>query len=271
MSTLSEISYATTIEYMTKGIDGQGPYYDVRYVIDDWDQTDTFANALMGYEDQGTPHRHPLSENLVCTEAVVNGLGSPILNAAGEPAYASGGLITARYRCPAVSMGGGLFEARDDPDNDHQIDKQTPLVWCSQELDFEDEIFTYPGGYLKWESDDRKINSPQTVTITNIVMTLTFHRLRYLPITKIKEARGKINDKRFLNCDPFRVLFKGAKTQREFDTSGKVKQKVQMIFIERPENWQKMLRDDKFVWDYVVDEDGGNRFGTYDLNLLIRF
>jgi hypothetical protein len=271
MGTLSEIAYATTVEYFGKGIDGQGPYYDVRYVIDDWDQTDTFANALMGYEGQGTPHRHPLSPNLVCTEAVVGGLGTPILNAGGEPSYGAGGLITARYRCPAVSMGGGFFEPRDDPGYVHQIDPNTPLLWCSQELDFEDEIFTYPGGYLKWESDDRKINSPMTVTITNIVMTLTFHRLPYLPITKLKAARGKINSTRFLGADPFRVLFKGGKTQRDFDTAGRTTQKVQMVFIERPENWQKMLRDDKFVWDYVVDEDGGNRFGTYDHNLLIRF
>jgi hypothetical protein len=246
MGVLSEIAYATTVEYFGKGIDGQGPYYDVRYVIDDWDQTDKFANALMGYEGQGTPHRHPLSPNLVCTEAVVGGLGTPILNAGGEPSYAAGGFITARYRCPAVSMGGGFFEPRDDPGYVHQIDPQTPLLWCSQELDFEDEIFTYPGGYLKWESDDRKI-------------------------TKLKAARGKINSTRFLGCDPFRVLFKGGKTSRDFDTAGRTTQKVQLVFIERPENWQKMLRDDKFVWDYVVDEDGGNRFGTYDHNLLIRF
>lgn len=271
MSVLSEIAFAHSIEYMTKGIDGQGPYYDVKYVIDDWDQSDSFVNALLGYTGQGTPHRHPLSQNLVCTEAAATGLGRPVLSSEGTPAYDAGALITARYRCPAVAMGGGLFEARDDPGYLHQIDPGQPILWCTQELDYEDEIFTYPAGYLKWESDDRKINSPTTVSRSLTIMSLTFHRLPYLPTTRIKAARGKINEKVFLGADPFRVLFKGAKTQRDYDTAGNVVQKVQMVFVEREENWQKMLRDDKFVWDYVVDQDGGNRFGTYDHNLLVRF
>ncbi len=277
--TLGGVTYVHTVQYFSKGIDAQGPYYDVEYLIDDWGQSDAFTNALIGV-GRTEPHRHPLSPNLACSEAAPTGLGRPVLNPDGTPDYAGGALVRARYRPPAAFGGGGLFVSGDDPGGLHQIDPANPILWCTQELDYEVETITHPTHSYKFDSDNLKLTTPLQVDIGITVLSLTFHRVAYLPMTLARTLRGRINATTFLGAAAETVLFRGAKTQRDWNTDGTVTQRVNMTFVEREVSWNKFLRPDKLPytaagalnaasWDYVVDPSGNRRLGTADLQPLL--
>lgn len=50
------IPTANTIEYFEKGIDEGGPYYLVQYYINNWQDSDTFINALLRPGSRRLPH-----------------------------------------------------------------------------------------------------------------------------------------------------------------------------------------------------------------------
>lgn len=281
MSTLASITYVHRIQYFSKGVDEQGPFYDVEYEIDDWANADDFVNALMGL-GRTEPHRHELSANLTCTRAVATGQGRPTLDAVnGLPGFGGGAIIRATYRAGSVGAGGfGSAAGIAVGEIPHQIDASTPIIWCTQELDFEVETITHPTSTYKFSSDNRPLTTPLQVDIGITVMSLTFHRLPYMPMTRVRAARGKLNNAVFLGAAAECVLFRGAKTTRERNTDGTVTQKVGMIFVEREVSWNKFLRDDKLPYtsagalnaasfDYVVDGSGNRRFGTPNLSSLI--
>jgi hypothetical protein len=274
MPSLAGIDYVHSYEVFTKGIDAQGPYYDVEYQISDWDNGDAFANALLGIVG-GQPHRHPLSLNLVCTQAVVQGRGRPSLSSDGMPAFSDGAKIRATYRSPGTAFGGSFSNtALDDPGNAHQIDPATPIVWCTQELDFETETLSVPNSSYTWESDGTSASVPVQLDLAVTTMSLTFHRRSSLPMTRVRNLRGKINSGTFLGAAAECVWFVGGKTSREASTDGTVTQKVTLIFKERNISWNKFLRPGKMPsdaanWDYLKDTGNKRRFVTADLTPLV--
>src|SRR3954451_21624986 len=102
MSTQLPVAYSHLIEGFSKGVDSSSPFYRVVYHIANYSDSDEFCNALMGFGtlsgpisggtvSRGVPHQHPLSTNLYCRSAtVVEGLGNPVLNAAGYPDFDGG-------------------------------------------------------------------------------------------------------------------------------------------------------------------------------------
>lgn len=277
---LNGIEYVHATNTFTKGIDAQGPYYDVEYLIASWSDSDSFANALIGI-GQASPHRHPLSTNLLCVEAAVVGHGGITTGSAGNPDYAAGARIRARYRSAAVLMGGGFVDlSYDDPTLDHQIDPSTPLVWCTQELDYEIETITVGNSSYLFLSDSMPITEPVQVDIPITLLTLTFHRLSYLPATAIRSLRGHVNRSTFLGAPAGTVLFRGGKTARDWNTDGTTTQRVSLLFAERPIDWNKFLRPDALpydadgtlnetAWDFVVDSLGNLRYPEGDLSDLV--
>jgi hypothetical protein len=274
--TLAGITYVHTIQYFAKGIDGQGPYYDVAYQIDDWSDSDDFANALVGIGTDA-PHRHPLSTNLVCVSAVPEGKGRPTLNSDGLPQYAGGATVRATYRSPGVAFGGSFSNvALDDPGNAHQIDPTTPIVWCTQELDFAVETLSTPNSTYYWEADSAPAQVPVQVDIPILTLVLTFHRRASLPVSVVRGLLGKVNENTFLGAPDQTVLFRGARTTREASTDGTVTQKVQLTFQQRPVSWNKFLRPNRMptgttttTWDNLRDADGYRRFDQADLSPLV--
>jgi hypothetical protein len=286
---LAGITYVHSLRYFEKGIDGQGPFYDVEYQIDDWADSDAFINALMGvsaYSGGGSfytgPHRHPLSSNLICTSARCVGRGMEVLDSEhGYPSYVDGAIIRAQYRSPVVGSngGGGIINAFDDPGFRHQIEPTQPILWCTQELDFGIETLTLNAHDWIYETSTLPIPTPMQIDQPITTMILTYHQLPYLPVTKIRAARGKINSEPFLGCPVGTVLFQGARTTREWSTSGRVTQKVQLTFVEREENWNKVIESNlsaaaggKLVYAFAKAKSApsgqGRRFQTYDLRLL---
>ena len=261
---------------MQKGIDGEGPFYTVSYYFADWSDSDLVANELTGTTRRvGTstirvpPHQHPLSPNLCCSDVRIEGLGAPILNSSGLPSYSNGFFAHCTYRVPKFQP-----YAEQDPGNKHQIDPDTPILWCTQELDFDVETYIHDeSGKYVWETGDslngKPSDVPIKVTIGITTMTLTYHKLPYLPMTVVRSLRNKINNATFLGVDPYKLLFVGAKTTRELDTSGDISQRVTMVFKERDVDWRSFLRRDKIDWAKVKDSSGNYTFASADFTPLV--
>ena len=253
-------NYAHLWETMRKGLDDQGPYYNVDYRFDNWADSDDVANQLMGYTQRvGTttirvpPHQHPLSPNLYCTDVQIEGLGQPILNTNGYPDFDSGFIAHATYRSSPWILQGEV-----DPGNNNQIDPSNPILWATQELDFDTEEYVHEKNQYKWlapgEGVDGKLSGiPVKVTVGITTMTITFQKLPYLPMTHVRNLRNKVNDATFLGAAKGKVLFKGGRTVREQNTDGTISQMVALTFQERTQEWNKFLRRDKLKWTYLWD------------------
>jgi hypothetical protein len=271
MATTLPIQYSHLLEGFTKGIDQGGPFYRVIYKILNWQDTDLFCNALMGYArvtgtpgnftvTRGVPHQHPLSPNLYCISAtVVQGLGTPVLSPTGYPNYDGGAFIQAEYRCAPFNFGGGQ-------DLNNQIDPATPLAWCTQELDHATETFTVD------QAD--KTKPPAKIQVPITILNLTFHKLPYLPTPQMRLLRGRVNSTPFLGAGTGQVLFKGGSTHREFNVDGTVVQELKMTFYERDSNflWNSGPSPaNPYTWTPVTDSNNNRPFLLADLNPLLQF
>jgi hypothetical protein len=280
MPTLSGIDYTHLIDGFSKGIDEKSPWIRAVYQIDSYDDSDDFCNALMGFGTstgpisgitvtKGVPHAYPLSTNLFCHSAtVVDGLGKPVLNADGLPDWDGGALIQAEYRpAPMDFAGENLY---------HQIDPATPVAWCTQELDFSTTTFTLTDSQMKYTSGPntgkvvKGVYVKFEVPIT--IMTFTFHKLPYMPMIAVRALRGRVNSGPFLGSPAETVLFKGAKTTREWNADGSVVQRVVLTFEERDARfpWNSLPSDDDPTF-YPVSSAGTKLYPTADLSPLVQF
>lgn len=267
------VRFAHMWEEMYKGIDDQGPYYDVIYLIDNWADSDLVINALKGITTsvggkitRGLPHQHPLSPNLYCQTARGEGVGGPVLNNNGLPNYDGGAKIRATYRASVLE---GVLQAADDPFGFQQIDPTTPLLWCTQELDFDTETVVIPNHSFTWASDGKLASVPYKATIGITIMRLTFHRVPAMPMGIFRQYRGKVNNAPFLGGDTGKVLFKGGSTVRDYNTDGTVVQKVTLNLFERDQPWYNSLRPDKLVWDALIDGTGSKSYTVTNLQPLL--
>jgi hypothetical protein len=278
MPTLNGIDYVHLIDGFSKGIDDRSPWVRVVYKINSYDDTNKFANALMGFGTstgpitgptvtKGVPHACPLSTNLYATSAtVIEGLGSPILNANGFPNWDGGALIQVEYRPPPMN-----FSGADNPN--HNIDTSTPLTWCTQELDFSSQSFTLPKSQLKFTATNDLTDVFVKFEVPITIMTLTFSKVPYMPMTSVRNCRGCVNNATFLGAPAECVLFKGAKTGREFNTDGTVVQRVTLTFEERnfDQKWTWLPSGDDVTFRAVADKNGAKMYKSADLSQLLNF
>jgi hypothetical protein len=280
MPSVNGIDYVHTIRYFAKGIDQQGPYYQVEYELDDWGDTDAFVNGLLGLTTGGptstvprAPHRHPLSPNLMCMAAGVVGLGKVVTNASGYPSYAAA-LVQAQYRAPGPAVGPVLFS--DEPGLFHHIAPgEGPILWATQEIASETETITLPDHAYVWATSGDPFPSPFQLDINRQINRLVYHQLPFLPIGSIRALKGRINSSTFLGAPAEQLLFREYATTRQFNTDGSVVQRVQLDFIEQEWSWNKFLLPGKMpgesgAFDYVQSSTGGRRFQTADLRPLGR-
>jgi len=271
------ISYAHAWDTVKKGIDDKGPYYALSYWFDDWADSDTVANQLTGYTarigdltKRVPPHQFPLSPNLFCDSVVIEGVGTPILSASGRVDYDGGFFAHVTYRASPMIV----QQADQDPHNDHQIDPDHPIIYATQELDFEVETYVHERAHYRWSTGDslngKRTGIPVKVNLGVTTMNITFHQLPYMPMGIIRSKRNKINNDTFLGVAAEKILFIGGRTIREINRDGTITQKVQLQFKERDESWNKFLRKDKIAWDYIQDFDGNRVFTTTDLSPLIQ-
>lgn len=270
------VNYAHCWQEMYKGIDSNGPFYDVKYYIKDWSLADSVANQLRGYTTRiGTttmrypPHQHPLSPNLQCIDVKIEGVGTATLNASGLPYYSDGFIASCRYQAIPWMPG-----AVNDPGNLNQIDPTNPILWCTQELDFATEEYVHESNQYVWETGDSlngtKTGIPIRVTLGVTTMNITFHQLPYMPLATLRSLRNKINSTTFLGASAYTILFVGGRSVRDFSADGTICQKVSLTFKERDVDWRMFLRKDKIDWAKVKDSSGNYVLSTADLTPLIQ-
>lgn len=259
---------------MYKGIDAQGPYYDVVYKFDSWADADAVANAMAGYTvrlgsftSRVAPHQHPLSPNLYCSGLRIAGVGQPVLNSNGLPNYSQGFTVTTQYRAVTST---GQFNYADDPQYLHQIDSATPILWCTQEIDSTTQILSLSNHQYKFKTSGKLTGIPQPVRIHMTIMRLTFHKVPYLPMGAFRNYRNKINSVLFLGAPAGSVLFNRYNTVREASTDGTMNQRVTVEFHERDQHWNDMPNPELCnAFDRVEDSLGNSFLQSADLNAVI--
>jgi hypothetical protein len=283
MGTTYIVATAHTIEYFSKGIDQRSPYMHVQYFIQNYSDVDDFINALMGAGSisgptssnniiRNSPHQHPLSTNLFCVSAsLAQGLGNPVLGANGYPDYDGGALIQAEYRpLPWDAI---------TPDRNNSIDPSTSIVFCTQSIDFTTESFTIADHTFKYSAGvavGTNTGVPAKFSIPVTELVLTYHQVPYMPMTIVRNLRGKVNNATFLGATAGTVLFRGAKTERTWNTDGTVTQNVQMMFSERSSlhPWNSLPSKTSLTWQSVTEDgtSGGTKmYETADLSPLVQF
>lgn len=269
------VNYTHIYPEFTKGVDAQGPYYNVEYLFASWADSDKVLYALLGQTTyiagvvvKGGPHQHPLNPNLYCCAAeVVEGYGLPVLNTDGLPNYTGGFKVRATYRMGTLD---GSINYSDDPAGVNQIDPATPLLWCTQEVDHETEVITLPNHQCTFFSDGKAANVPVKIEVGLTILRLTFHQLPYLPMGVARDLRGKINSKKFLGAAIGTVRFRGATTIRDYSSDGSIVQKVALTFVERDHDWNFVFRPDTLKWDGLVAPGGLSPYTYADLTPLVQ-
>lgn len=284
MPTTLPVPFSHTINGFSKGVDQNGPFYRVIYLIDDWSLSDDFCNAVMGFSTatgptsgptvtRGIPHAYPLSPNLFARSAVVvDGLGNPVLNAEGYPDYDGGALVEVEYRSPPFDFGGAGGAGSSNFLN-NQIDSSTPLFWYTQDLDFSTQTFTLTNSKLTYTATGKPTEVYVKFEIPITILTLTVHKLPYMPMTAMRALRGRVNNGPFLGAPTETVLFKGGKTNREPNPDGSIVQTVVMVFEERDaaHPWNSLPTADDPTFTPVAGAGGVKMYRTGDLSPLLQF
>lgn len=244
------IPTANTVEYFEKGIDEQGPYYLVQYYILNWQQSDIFINALLGYSTTSglgsggvvkrSPHQYPLSPGLLCRRARCIAPGQPKIGPSGLPDFSGGALIQAEYRSPQWQSSINNVQ--------EQIDPNTAIPFCTQELDHTTETYTLPGTKMFYDTTTRSTDQPFRIRVPVTNMSLTFHLSPnlYVATGTIRAVRGCVNSTTFMGASAGTVLFRGCRTVRNYDSVGNVVQEIQLTFSERDPNQ---------LWNALPDKD----------------
>lgn len=265
--------FAHAWQDMYKGIDDQGPYYRCSYYFNNWADSDSIANQLRGWTSRtGTstvrvgPHRHPLSNNLVCMSVEIEGLGNAVLNANGFPSYDGGFFAHTTYRAPPW-----LPYADDDVGNVNAYDPGTVILWCTQEMDFDHEYDYLETNKFKWSSGPNSgkptdVPVPVFTGVGNI--TLTYHQLPWLPSALIRGLRNKVNNSSFLGVASGLIHFKGGRSTTDRNTDGSKSTRLTLFFRERDVDWNK-IRGKDGSWQSVQDGGGNPIYASADLSPLV--
>ena len=192
---------------------------------------------------------------------MIEGLGEPVLSDSAFPNYKDGALIQAEYRAAKFDFGPLNYNSQNN-----QIDPSTPLTYCTQEIDFTQEIFTI--------NEHEAGPFPAKIRIPITILSLTFHKVPYMPMTAVRARRGCVNSTTFLGSAAGLVLFKGAQTTRQWNDDGTIVQEVKMVFEERgsayPWNSGPSILN-PYTWTPCVDSNLNKPFQTGDLNDLLIF
>jgi hypothetical protein len=276
-----DVEYVHGIELFRKGVDQMGPYYTVSYHLDGWEHTDAFVNALTGAGTLQPAHQHPLSPNLLCMEAHVEGT-KPVLSpsppaVSGMPAYTGPCVVRAVYRSPVI--GGGFPGAAWDPGWQHQIDPSDPILWATIELTSNTEVITHPSQSYVWASDSTPVTTPVQIDIGILIMSITFHKLTFLPHGPMDTYKNRIHNGAggtFLGAGDELVWFQSYRTRMGVNHDGTATRDATLVFAKRDVSWNMLLRPDRMpgetgAWDYPQSAAGHRRFLKADLNTLLSY
>lgn len=242
------VSAEELVTGLEEGIHYGGPVAQKKYLVA-WNDRYAFANAMLGLvSGQGgtnpnitftNPQQYPQSLNMWAREISIEGVGKPTQGPIQlQFPYA---IVTVQYAVPQ-------FGYLTYPDQ--SIDPTNPYVWATQELDFGREMLTIENSTLKL-ANGHWLNSTNNyaVPIPHCIMSITLHKVPYLPAAQIITAMQKpLNNATYLGVDAGYLMFNGAKSHMEASTDGSYTQELTLSFAYRP-----ILR-----WDEIFDPQPPN-------------
>jgi hypothetical protein len=254
-------------ESFRKGIDIQrGPYIEMSFLINDWDDGDAVVNAMMGgVEKAGSASVHipawpcPVSRNLQCTDAYVEGEAEIDAKDGGPP----------RFKLTKVRASFGIrtWEELPLPDDQQSFPSTEPVTYAVHTMDIGFETIKVPtSSYVFSEprsgGGDLPLDTPFARNVGVASLNIDLKKVPYLPSITILKLVGKLNDALFYGAPRGQIIFMGGRTSKEFVSDGTRVQSVSYAFRYREKPWNYAIRSDTGKWDSIVSKVG--RFDIYE-------
>lgn len=254
-----------------EGIDSRGPEARKGYLCA-WADRYAVANGALGLVSVSggvggavtlpVPETYAESSNLYAMDVHIEPKGTP---SQGPKQIAFPyAIVWVNYGVPRFGV-----TPRDDPGNMQAIDPATPFIYASQEISFSIEQYTIPASAIKLVGGG-VADKDVTTIFPRADLSITLHRVPYLPAQKIFSLTGKINDAKFLGADVGQVIFNGATSRRTASTDGTFTQEITYSFSYRTvASWDKIFHPNGTGgWVRFTDRNDNPLISSADLTKL---
>ncbi len=251
--TINGVACEEIVRNLSEGIDERGPHATKGYLCL-WGNRFALANGLLGLVHSSGPigggvtFSHPAvypeSSNLYCQTVEIEPHGTPF-QGSKQIAFPYA-IVWANFGIWPYSIVGG-----DDPGNQQGIDPDTPFVYATQKISFSIEQYNIPASSTQTD-DNKPVPKDITGYFPRADMSITLHKVPYMPAQLIFSLVGKINNAVFLGAKTGQVIFQGGDSDRTASTDGTFTQDLTYSFSYRT----------VAPWNYIVHPNGIGS-GTY--------
>ncbi len=225
-----------------------GPTADKAFICN-WTDRFTVARGILGLNTALTiggfitihvPLRYPEIPYMYAYQIAIKGVGAPF-QGPYQIAFPYA-VIMVNYKCTPWA-----FAGLDDPGGQNQIDPSSPYIYAEQEISSSAEMLTVPGKYAFFESSHNASLIPYGFRVALVDLSITLHRLPYLPTPQALNYAGMINNAPFLGVSTGKLMFNGMTTHQTHSTDGTVNTDAAFKFQAR-----------SVPWDYGYDGVAGS-------------
>jgi hypothetical protein len=237
--------------------DGQGPMVSLSYLVD-FAQADAFADGVMGgvvASGDGTNWqwvpklRCPTNPTLLATSVEIAGLAETNYTGNGRPEFLKAA-VRVNFEIPSWPE-----QPSDDPGGLQSFPNDEapgqPILYSECEIDYGGELVPMPKSSVVFTSDQKKIDVPMTKFVGVSTYRIVRQNLPYLPHSKIKSLRNKLNSETIFNEERGKVRFDGGRTKLSKTSAGIRVESFEMIFSVRDYDWNWYMRPDEPTFDEV--------------------
>ncbi len=232
-----------------------GPSAEKAFICN-WDDRYTVAKGILGLNTAvhigsfitiKVPLQYPEIPYMYAYQIAIKGVGPPY---GSSPQFKFPyAVIMVNYKCSPWS-----FQGIDDPGGQNQIDPSHPYVYAEQEISSSAEMLTVPGKYAFFKSSHNTSLIPYGFRIALVDLTITLHRLPYLPTSQALNYAGMINDAPFLGVDTGKLMFLGMTTHETRSTDGTMNTDATFKFQARSIRWDYGYDGEAASGDGVIDQ-----------------
>jgi hypothetical protein len=207
----------------------------------------------------------PVSRNLSCTDASVEGEGELDLKDGGPP----------RFHLPKIRASFGIRPWEELPSQDPQgmqsfQSDSGPATYAIHTMDFGVETAKLPTSAYRFRTDPPlAMTIPAVRHIGIATLNVELKKVPYLPSITIMKLIARLNDALFFGAPKGRILFAGGRTSKEFVSDGTRVQNVSYVFKYRERDWNMRLRPDDGTFDFIQTSGGAMPQEYADLRPLI--
>ncbi len=252
-----------------------GPSADKAFLCA-WGDRYTVAKGILGLNTAvhvgsfitiRVPMQYPEIPYMYAYQIAIKGVGPPY---GSSPQFAFPyAVVMVNYKCTPWS-----FQGIDDPGGQNQIDPATPYVYAEQTLSSSAEWLTVPGKSTKFKTSGNVTGSDYGFRLALVDLSITLHRLPYLPAVQAFNYAGMINQAPFLGVDTGKLMFNGMTTHQTRATDGTMNTDATFNFQARSQRWDYgfdgKANSGSGGWDQIVWPDGSTPFITStDLSIVI--